>query len=1073
MPKLTIVIAAVFLLSAAAPAGAEPIKFARYPHASHGKLVFSYHGDIWVANEDGSNPTRLTAHVAKDTFPRISPDGRSVAFSSDRFGNEDVFVIPITGGEPRQLTFSTTGDTVLNWMPDGRGILIATSRAVSPWRSPLHVVPVDGGLPTPLPMDGGVQGMVKQDGTMVAFNRSGGSYWRKGYRGNRADDIWVQNLATKAITRLTDDNLREYEGFTQDVYPMWGNDGWIYFSSERSGLFNIWRIRPTGGAAEQVTNHRSDGVQFPSMSADGSTISYENEFEVWTLKVGSRTPTRVTIDLAFDPKINLVRWESSQNKMDGFAVSPDGEHVAVDHHGEIFLIPVDAEVGEKRQVTSSSWRDRRQSFSPNGRYIAYTSDETKEEEIWVFDRESGNRRKLTTHASFKTIDAWSPDSTRIAWSGDNRLFVTNAETAATTELGYNVAGGYAVTGFSPDGRWLVMAKRDADMNAEISLFEIDSRREINITDSLFSETQGTITPDGASVVFVSDRSSTNQLWRVPLARQTEDPDDPLVRARRRAASGRGSGAGAAGEADAAAPAGRGEGAAGGRGGGAQTPPPALATVNTTDIRDRAVQITTGQQPVQDYFLSTDGQTIYFRSSDDEGPGLFSIGIDGRNRQKLVAGPFQGMTPTADRRTLFYTQDNEVWKMEMSGQRRRSRVPFEVSVRVDQRVEWAQILDESWRVMKYRFYDPKMHGKDWDGIRARYEPLLKYVGENDDVYDLANEMIGELNASHTGVRGPASDPQPSPYQTRFLGFEMEPDAGGYKVTHVYRDGPADKEWVDITVGTYITAIDGTAIKAGDNYWRLLNSPLNDYVTVTAANSPAGAGARDVRIRAASSLGDIKYEEWVATNREYVDKATNGEIAYVHIRAMNQPSLAKFETEINHYWNKKGIIVDIRYNGGGNIDQQLIDILERRPYEYWNNRYGAPTWGRRPRQAIAGPKVMMINARSGSDSEVTPQAFKDLRLGRVVGNPTAAAVIATGSYTLINGGTIRTPGSLVVTYDPERPNNHGVNLENFGVSPDVWVENTPEDELAGRDRELDAAIAEVTRMLKEGLWQYRGR
>jgi tricorn protease len=224
---------------------------------------------------------------------------------------------------------------------------------------------------------------------------------------------------------------------------------------------------------------------------------------------------------------------------------------------------------------------------------------------------------------------------------------------------------------------------------------------------------------------------------------------------------------------------------------------------------------------------------------------------------------------------------------------------------------------------------------------------------------------------------------------------------------------------------------------------------------------------------NSLNNIKYEEWVAKNREYVDKATNGEIAYVHIRSMNQPSLARFQNEVNHYWNKKGIIVDIRYNGGGNIDQQLIDILERQPYEFWNNRYGAPTWGRRPRQAIAGPKVMMINARSGSDSEVTPQAFRDLRLGRIVGNPTAAAVIATGSYGLINGGSIRTPGSLVVTYDPERPNNHGINLENFGVAPDVWVENSPDDEMAGRDAELDAAVAEVRKMLGEGLWQYRGR
>src|SRR5690606_30149505 len=275
---------------------------------------------------------------------------------------------------------------------------------------------------------------------------------------------------------------------------------------------------------------------------------------------------------------------------------------------------------------------------------------------------------------------------------------------------------------------------------------------------------------------------------------------------------------------------------------------------------------------------------------------------------------------------------------------------------------------------------------------------------------------------------------------------------------------------LKVGDYVLAIDGEPIKAGANYWQHLNSPLNEYITVTAASSPAGANERKLRIATVTSLNNVKYEEWIAKNREIVEKETNGDIAYVHIRSMNQPSLRRFENEINQLSNKKGIIVDIRFNGGGNIDQQLIDILERRPYEYWNSRWGSRTWGRRPRQAIAGPKVMLINSRSGSDSEVTPQAFRDLELGRIVGNPTAAAVIATGSYRLINGGSIRTPGSLVVTYDPSKPNNYGINLENFGVAPDVWAENTPEDELNGFDRELKAAIDEAMKMLKEGRYQY---
>ena len=359
----------------------------------------------------------------------------------------------------------------------------------------------------------------------------------------------------------------------------------------------------------------------------------------------------------------------------------------------------------------------------------------------------------------------------------------------------------------------------------------------------------------------------------------------------------------------------------------------------------------------------------------------------------------------------------------------------------------------------------MNNRDWVAIRAKYEPLLKYVGTNEDVYDLGNAMIGEINSSHTGVSGPPTHPMPDVYRTRFLGFELEPADGKYRIAHIYRAGPADKEWLDLKVGDYVLALNGEDVKAGDNYWKILSNAANDYVPVKVARSPNGENARTVRIASVTSLNNIKYEEWVEDNRDQVEKATNNEIAYVHIRAMDQPSLARFQNEIDRFWNKKGIIVDIRNNGGGNIDQELLDILERQPYQFWNNRNGSRTWGRRPRQAIVGPKVMMTNYRSVSDAEVTPAGFKQLGLGRVVGNPTSAQVIATGSYNLINGGTIRTPGSLVVTWDPSKPNNYGVDLENYGVPPDVWVKNSPVDEVKGVDRELKAAIDEVLKMLKE--------
>jgi tricorn protease len=1069
----------------------EPIKFARYAHvANDGTIAFTYQDDIWLADADGRNPRRITAHVARDFMPRFSPDGRMLAFTSNRMGNNDVYVVPVTGGEPKQLTWMSTDDQALYWAPDGRQVIFSSARSANAWGSPLYTVTLDGSMPRPMSMDMGRAGMMKQDATMVAFNRSLPSYWRKGYRGNANADIAVQDLKTGEIRELTDTDMKQYSTHAHDVHPMWGADGLIYFASERDNTFNIWRISPTGTGLQQVTRHREDGVQFPAISPDGKRIVYENDFDLWTLDVPGGTPRKIEIRMAFDPKENDIDLLTTTNRADGFTVSPSGDYLAVDFHGEIMIVPTESGVGEKTQVTNSPWRERSQSWSPDGRRIAYISDETGEEEIYLFEIATGQRRKLTTQQSIKADLTWAPNSQKLAYTGDNRLWEVDVAGGNPRELAYNHAGGYNIGQYAADGNWLTYTKRDDDQNAEVFLFDVRNRREVNVTNNPFNDANGQLTPDGRHLVFTSNRDGgTNHLFIVSLARLTEDPNDPVVRERLRRSGARPeradtSGAAANANAGANAPASQG---------------PLNIRVDPAGIDRRAIQLTRGTSGVGSFFLSRDGRTIYFTvgggggfgggrgaatpaEADSPNTGLFAMGIDGQNRRRIAAGSFPGMTPTNDRRAIFFRRaagggggdgeggggpgaGQQIAKLTIATPQRVEPVNFTFAVRVDRRAEWNQLFEESWRVMKYRFYDEKMHGKDWDAIKARYKPLLRYVGTNEDVYDLANEMIGELNASHTGVNGPPTRPMPRIYQTRYLGFEMEPsNAGRYRITHIYRDGPADKEWLGLATGDYVLSIDGQELKSGDNYEKLLSTTLNEYIPVRVAKSAGGEGARTVRIASVTSLQDIKYEEWVATNRAQVEKETNGDIAYVHIRSMNQPSLARFRNEIDQFSNKKGIIVDIRFNGGGNIDQELIDILERQPYQFWNQRTGARTWGRRPRQAIAGPKVMLVNHRSGSDSEVTPMGFRQLGLGRIVGNPTAGAVIATGSYSLINGGTIRTPGSLVITYDPTKPNNYGINLENYGVPPDVWVKNPPMDEIRKNDRELKEAIAEAMRMLK---------
>jgi tricorn protease len=1095
-------IAALVLAASGSLAAQEPIRFARNAGiANDGRVAFTYQDDIWVVSADGSNPIRLTNNIARDYSPRFSPDGKWIAFTSARTGNDDVFLVPSTGGEPRQLTWFAGADQALAWIPDGKGVIISSARGTSAWGNPLYVQPVEGGIAKPLGMGFARAGQMNQDGSLIAFNRNLPSTWRKEYRGNGAATIAVMNTRNGAITEVTNTDLQKYKDFANNVFPMWGSDGNIYFASERDGTFNLWRMGATGGNPQQVTRYRTGGVFFPSSSPDGKRIVFQHDFDLYTLDVPGGQPKKLNVALAFDSKEFDVEVVNVNSTAEGFSVSPSGEYAVMEYRGELMIVPTDQGIGERVAITNSAWRDRLPSYAPDGRKVAYVSDESGDQQVWLFDIATGVRKQLSTGAAEKADLQWSANSSKLLYTADNRIFEVDAAGGPVRLLAHNEAGGYQSPSYSSDGNWLVYSRRDDEQNAEVFVFDVKAKKEYNVSKSPWNETSAQLTPDGKTVIFTSNRDGgLNQLFAVALNRVAEDPNDPVVRERQRAASGT-------------------TGGRGGRGGGAAEAPPANLDirVDLNGIDRRALQLTRGGSGIGGFFFSRDGRTVYYSvgggggrggggragaAPDNSQNGLYSIGVDGRDQRRIAAGTFAGMQPTADRRALYYRGQAAAGGGEgaagplgtpierinigagtpvanaggrggaggggggagAGGGGGGERINFAFTIKYDRRDEWQQILDESYRVMKYRFYDANMHGKDWPAIYSKYKPLLRHAGTNEDVYDIANAMIGELNASHTGVSGPQSMAVPSAYQTRYLGFDLEPAGTKYKVSHVYRAGPADKEWIDISVGDYVLAIDGKDLAAGDDYWKILSATNNEYIPVKVAKAADGSNAKTVRIASVTNMTNIKYEEWVENNRDSVEKATNGEIAYVHIRAMDQPSLQRFENEIDRFWQRKGIIVDIRNNGGGNIDQELIDILERKPYQFWNNRNGARTWGRRPRQAIVGPKVLMTNYRSGSDAEVTPQGFRALGLGTIVGNPTAAAVIATGSYALINGGAIRTPGSLVVSWDPTKPNNYGFNLENYGIPPDVWVQNSTADEAKGTDKELKVAIEEVLKMLK---------
>lgn len=1079
MKRLGVVVALV--LSASLPAFSREAKLVRYPHYHQGRIAFTYLADVWTADEDGKNVKRITVHRARDVYPRFSPDGKWFAFSSDRNGNMDVFIIPSDGGTARQLTFHSADDTVQGWTPDGKAVLFASNRGED-FMGKLYVVSVDGGMPRSAGADMGVYGCFSPDGKKLAINRRSQSYWRKFYRGAYQSDVTVVDIAEKKFKDLTD-----FDGM--DSFPMWSQDGHIYFVSDREGggLTNLYRVSEKGGKAERVSDFKSGDVRFPAMSSDGKVIVFEHDFGIWKLDVPSKKVTPIKLGIAAETQESLTEVREFNSLADDYDLAPNGRRIVLSIYGEIFTAPV--EEGDLKQITDAPTRDVNPQYSPDGKWVTFVSDRSGREEIYVVAADgSGEAKKLTDVDALKSGFAWSPDSKEIAFTAsDNKLRKVNAETTQVMELMSSKYGNISTPVWSPDGKWVAYSKPDQTRTSDIYLIPTFGGEEKKVTFDSYSDTNPRFSPDGRKLYFVRVEGfggfgvqTQSHIYAVALERETRDPSEPEERTEPTEPTDEGTPR---------------------RSSAPRSQPPKEIQIDWSGLKRRTRQLTRMAYPVFSYAISPDSRTIVFVVNETVGtrgtPVIYSIQEDGRRLARITSGATTGddrdderprgfggfgggigsLNLSRDGRTLFFREGGSVYSVPMSsgvgggmssrfsssasagGESARRRVSFTAKVKVDLPAQWAQMFDDAWRCMKYRFYDPQMHGKDWDAARAKYRPLVEYVGDRQELLNVINEMIGELNASHTGA-SPGFQGRTGGVSTAHLGIELEMDeaAGRYRVTHVYENGPADKDWVKVSVGDYLIAIEGKPVKAGDNYWQLLNHRLNRKIAVTFNNKPSEDGAWTTRIEPTSTSGysQLRYERWVKERRETVEKLSGGRIGYLHIQSMNQTSLRKFEKELRENRHKEALIIDERWNGGGNIEQELLAILVQREYQIWQPRGTEPS--PRPFAGYFGPKVVLQNWRSASNAEMFPAGFRALGLGKVIGTPTLGAVIGTGSYSLIDGSTVRTPGVGVFLADAKR-----TNMENYGVQPDILVENAPEDNLKGYDRQLEVAVQELMKEL----------
>ena len=1116
---------AIVLLPALA--GAQ-VKLLRHPTYSKGKVAFSYLGDIWISSETGADPERLTDNRARDIYPRFSPDGQWIAFSSNREGNYDVYVIPAAGGKPRQLTYHTADDNVVGWSPDGKRVVFASTRGngAFPTVATLWEVSVDGGIERPLETDWGAWASYSPDGAKLALMRHPSVWSRKHYRGAFAADLWVEDLASKKFTRLGDD---DYKG--NRLWPMYARNGEIFFVSNElpnekaikpgspevmKSVNNIWKISEKGGKAAQVTHHTDGNLFFPSISADGRVIVYEDNFGLWKLDTATGRSTEIRIEVKSDVKENDTELVTISNQAEAFHVSPSNKRAAIAAHGEIFTIATDR--GEPQRVTETPWKEESPRWSPNGKWIAFVSDRTGRQEIWISDELGKNPKKLSDADCDKSSIVWAPDSKSLVWSGsDHKLRRVEVESGKTDVVASSEVGPVSTPQFSPDGKWLSYAKEDKLLRSHVYLLELATSQEHIISSDQFLIARGAKwTADGKKLLLlggtgVQSIASTggrgsSQLYAVSFARIEKDPTDRDINTEEQA------------EAAAAQ-----EAPAGGRGGrgGAASAANVQVKIEWDGIERRITQLTRLAGSVAWVVPSPDSRTYLFQAmggAAEEGPGpgagagpvMYTIADDGTRLTRLNTTPAEADAARGrggrgggfgfgggneaqwarDGRAIYFLQGGSIYTLAVnpapadassgaapsaagrggrggatgapaagaagaatpgSGPR---RIPFTVRMEIDLARERQQVFEEAWRVMKNRFYDAKMHGVNWAAAKDSYEPLLPHVADTQELHDLIMEMIGELNASHTGISGGGVLPGRTAeerVQTRYPGFDLEPDASGYfKVAYIYHKGPADHDYVRLAPGNFILAVNDKPLKTGDNYWKLFNILPGRKFEFLVNSKPAADGAWTVSLEplTGTAFADLQYARWVEDRKTMVEKLTGGEIGYLHIRAMDAPSLAKFENDLIENKDKKGLIIDQRFNGGGGIDQELLQILnQRKAYQATRGRDSLDV--QRPARAYFGPMVVLQNERSASDAEMFPDGFRALGLGKLVGMPTYGAVIGTGSFTLLDGSTLRTPGSGVFTA-------RGENMENYGVQPDILVDNTPADFLSGHDRQIEKAI-----------------
>lgn len=1047
----------------------------RHPAISpNGKTIaFSYQGDIFTVPSSGGTAKQITSNAAFDSYPVWSPDGNHIAFASNREGSIDVWVMNANGGIPKRVTTNSGSEYPLRWkdnstimfkasiMPTAKSIIFAGSYPQ------VYTVGMDGGRPklfSDITMDALD---INASGDVIYIDRKGyEDEWRKHHRSPITRDVWLKS----------GDSFRKLTTFDgEDRDPVWASDGKsFYYLSEQSGTLNVYH-RTLDGKETQITNHEKNPVRFLSAATDG-TLCYGYDGEIYTVRKGGqpqKTAIRIAADTEGKELIRQIRNSGAYN----IKLSPNGKEIGFVMHGDVYVTSI--EYRTTKQITNTPEQERYIDFSPDGRTIIYDSErngvwqiyattmKNKDEKQFAYATELVEER-LTQSDQTSFQPKFSPDGKQIAfWENRGTLRVMdakgkNVKTAMDGKFVYSYSDGDIDFTWSPDSKWLLSSYIGVGgwNNSDIALVNASGNGEIhNLTESGYNESNAKWVLDGKAMLFCSDRAGyrSHGSWGAEYDAYLMFFDLEAYERYRMNKEER-----------------------------------ALAKENMTEkekkkeekkeekekkemekpeakemeplkfdlenCRDRIVRLTVTPSFLGDILLDKDGENIYYNVAFEKGMDLWHRDLMTGNTELLIKNVGNGeMMFDKSYKEIYLAADGGIKKVTPQSKAVKN-IEYEAQFNYQPYKERAYMFDHVWRQVKDKFYDKNIHGVDWEGYRKTYERFLPYINNNHDFQEMLSEMLGELNASHTGARYSGSW---ASLQTASLGLFFDEDytGDGLKIAEVIKGSEIACKQTDVKSGCIIEKIDGTEIKAGMDYFPLLDGKIGKPVRLTIR--PKSGRSFDVTTKGMSmnAVDDLLYKRWVDRNRQLVDSLSGGRLAYVHVRAMNSESFRTVYRELlsDKNRNREAVIVDDRHNGGGWLHDDLCTLLNGKEYQNFMPR--GNYIGRDPFNKWTKPSCVLICEDDYSNGHGFPMVYKTLGIGKLIGTPVAGTMTAVWWETMIDNTMVfGIPQVGCMTLD-------GKYAENTQLNPDITVYNTPEDFLNGNDRQLKAAIEEMMKQIGE--------